>query len=286
MDKKRNLYKVTILALPDGTILAISDLTFCDIVDRGYRDAVARAQEEELEVFMPCLLQRGGPRRLQFTTLEGNQTRRVTSCRWVIEAVNGRLKNVFPYFANKIEATAKHSISKFLQIACGILNAYHGPLFNNSPQHQEIAQRMLDRMHLRNLLQERIEEMGYNNQTRSRVWTIANMETFADFPRLSLEEIRELTLGPYQILMGGRYIKSHMNEHGDYQIYVHLEAPHLIRAQIHSRFTKVDKHDTWVEYATDREGISNILGHYCSCKSGARVVGTCSHVTSVSKNIS
>jgi hypothetical protein len=310
LDKKKNLYKPTLLVLPDGYILEASEMFFCDarnndatilkylfatteleqyvdeedvlLVDRGYRDAVKRAEDAGLAVFMPNLLQREGTRRVQFPTNEGNQSRRVTACRWVVESVNGRMKNVFPFFAAKIEAPYKSSISKFFRVACGISNAYHPPIFNNAPEHQEVAQRMLGRMELRNLLQERIEDMGWNTQTRALAWTPANQDTFEDFPRLTLDEIRELTYGPYQIRMAHWYTRQHMSEHGNYEIWVHREAPNLVRAKIHARFAHTDTpHNVWVEFSADRVGIANILGFYCTCKTGARVVGTCSHVTSV-----
>jgi hypothetical protein len=310
LPKKKNLFKPTLFVLPTGYILEVSDLCYSDarnndatilkylfettelknyvdegdalIVDRGYRDSVEMAQERGMDVYMPKLLQ-GTGRRLQFTTKEANESRRVTICRWVVEAQNGRLKNVFKFFASKVETRYKPSINKFLKISCAILNHDHPNLFSNKPQHHNIAQRMLARMDMTNLLQERIQTMGWDVSTIVVAWRKATAETFADFPHLTLDEMTELTNGPYQLDMAKRYTMEHMDQYGEYELYVHQDAAHLIRAKLKSRMTYGEKPNAWVEYRTDLVGISNIVGFYCSCKTGARIAGTCSHVTSVSR---
>jgi hypothetical protein len=309
LPKKKNLLKPTLFVLPSGYILEVSDLFYSDalnndatilkclfatsplqnyveegdalLVDRGYRDSVQRAEQAGLDVYMPRLLQGQGTRRVQFTSTEANESRRITACRWLVEATNGFIKNICPFFASKIEAPYKPSLNKFLKIACAMINVDHPRRFHETPAHTATAERMLARMDLANLLQDRIRDMGWDTTTKNKKWRKATQETFVDFPQLSLEDIQELTNGPYQLNQAKRYTSEHMSPNGEYEIFVFREADSLIRAKLFSRFSKVDKHNVWVQYSTDRVGIANILGHYCTCKTGARTVGTCSHVTSV-----
>lgn len=40
---------------------------------------------------------------------------------WVIEAVNGRVKNMFPFFKHTIEGTYVPKIMRFNRVACAII---------------------------------------------------------------------------------------------------------------------------------------------------------------------
>lgn len=249
------------------------------IVDRGFRDVEGLLQDVGLEVLMPNLLQ--GEGRVQFSTLQANESRKVTALRWIVETTNGDIKKMFPFFSGKIESPYKPVVHRFFRICCAMYNAFGRRHFTNSASHPARAQRILSRQAQPNLLQDLVAEKGYDNTTRSLIWRVADKDTFVDFPELELEEIEELTLGPYQILMASYYIKQHMQETGDFQLYVLVEEPNIIRAKIHSRFSGTDKHNVWVQYNAGELGIASIIGYYCQCKTGARTAGTCSHVTAV-----
>lgn len=51
------------------------------LVDRGFRDVQGNLVDEGYTIFMPQLLQ--GTGRVQFTSLQANASRQVTSGRWV-----------------------------------------------------------------------------------------------------------------------------------------------------------------------------------------------------------
>lgn len=69
------------------------------VLDRGFRDAADMVRSKGFNVSMPSFL---SPKSKQFTTKEANETRRVTMVRWIVEAINGRQKKKYPYFANVI----------------------------------------------------------------------------------------------------------------------------------------------------------------------------------------
>ena len=59
------------------------------VVDRGFRDAVDFLEEAGFRVQMPCYLSKGTK---QHSTKEANTSRLVTKVRWVVESVNGMIK--------------------------------------------------------------------------------------------------------------------------------------------------------------------------------------------------
>jgi len=129
--KKHNVVKVMMLVLPSGYILDADGpdgangtnndsfilqcmtlttlmLTYIEngnlfIVDRGFRDIEGELDHLGYEVRMPSLL---GKKEVQFSTELANLSRKVTLRRWIVEAVNGRVKNVFAFFRGTIEGTS------------------------------------------------------------------------------------------------------------------------------------------------------------------------------------
>ena len=104
---------------------------------------------------MPSLLEKG---QRQFTTMEGDASRLVTKLRWVIESVNGRIKNVFNFFDNTISNryVGNGKLRRFLRIASPLLNAYFPVIRSDKVGDVELAQYMLDRAEMSNLLQVKI----------------------------------------------------------------------------------------------------------------------------------
>lgn len=100
-----------------------------------------------------------------------------------------------------------------------------------------------------------------------------------DFPRLNLEYLRDITVGTYQLKLAPSYIQDTTQREGiDLQIDLTLEQRSIIRLRIYSRHRNATKYQLWIQYSNIGDPIT---GYYCTCKSGARTVGTCSHVASV-----
>jgi len=200
--------------------------------------------------------------------------------RWLVESANGRLKNVFPFFKGTIVGSYSAKIQPFFRISCAILNKFYDPLFNNKEKHARIAQALLARIDMPNLLQGRVEELRLIRMTKS--WEEASETSVPEFPRMTWENLEDFTLGSYQLAISERYIKYHMKKDPRFRIYLHSDTPNIIRASLESRFSRNKFHTLWVEYDPLKLGISGVRGWYCQCKNGARVVGACSHVVSVS----
>lgn len=198
--------------------------------------------------------------------------------RWVVEAVNGRIKNVFPFFKHTIEGTYVPKIMRFNRIACAIMNKYFPPLTTNKDFHDVISEVCAGEIPKTNDLKEEIEKLGLKRMT-SR-WEKASANVVADFPKLSMDDLQRITLGSYQISIAERYIQTHLRENNDFGIFIHREMGGMIRARIQSRFASSKTHDAWVKF-DGKSGHESIKGLYCTCKVGERTLGCCSHLTTV-----
>lgn len=112
---------------------------------------------------------------------------------------------------------------------------------------------------------------------RSMKWTSidADSNIVKDFPRLAEEDIRELTIGVYQLKTAKSYAAEHLTDDGMFEILVSNHVPNIVCAKIQSRHTSFKKYSLWIKYC------ETIVSWYCTCKNGARVVGMCGHISCI-----
>jgi len=126
-----------------------------------------------------------------------------------------------------------------------------------------------------NVLQERV--ISERLDRRTGVWVKMDAtEAIPQFPKMSEEDIRNITFGVYQLKLAHSYTQEHLSEDGDYIIMVNGYVSNLVRVQIQSRHTSSKKYMLWIEYDE-----AYVTSWYCKCHAGARVLGTCAHVSSV-----
>lgn len=112
---------------------------------------------------------------------------------------------------------------------------------------------------------------------RSGVWKkLDALDAVPDFPSMTEEELRNITIGVYQLKMAKHYTQEHMSEDGCFNIILNEDVQGILRAQVQSRHTSSRKYWMWVEYSP-----AVVKSWYCQCRAGARVVGTCSHVATL-----
>lgn len=194
--------------------------------------------------------------------------------------MNGRLKNVFPFFKHTIEGSYTPKIMRFVRIACAILNKYFPPIFTQDPFHDLVADKVESHTNNNNSLKDEVESLGLRRMTQN--WQRATPTSIIDFPRLSWDDLKLITLGTYQLKVAAKYIQEHLTQSSEFGIFLHRQTPQIIRAQIQSRFQKSKKHGVWVKYLSGVNGVTGIEGLYCDCKVGERTLGCCSHLASVS----
>jgi hypothetical protein len=122
-----------------------------------------------------------------------------------------------------------------------------------------------------------------------------------DFPHLSEEDLRSITLGSYQLRQARSYYAEHIKTDGRYVIEVckhvgplsltshgfSVGDPMLIRGRIQSRHRSATKYfvyiliDRAIEIDEDKDGVDSVSGYSCSCPNGLRTVGCCAHIATV-----
>jgi len=273
------------LKIPNGISSFVQDGDNV-VVDRGFRNVVADLTDLNLAVHMPKFLK---PKQKQFTCQEANESRMVTLTRWVVEAVNGLLKNVFKFFELVVPnhyfiRNCNEKLGRYIRICCAILNAYHPRIFTESEKHQKILEEIETRKGEENTLKVDLEAKGW---LRKRIiWEHVTPEQIEDFPQLSLEDLFEITLGIYQIKNAKGYTDEHFRVHKSYKFTVLKEneslrdGHSLIKAHMNSRFRSSEAYDLWIEYSNAPEG-RRITRYYCRCMGGEKSIGCCSHVAGV-----
>jgi DDE superfamily endonuclease len=177
-------------------------------------------------VFMPRLLKKG---QKQFETVEANESRRVTMTRWVIESVNGRFKNKFRFFDSVIPNSYIPKLRTLLRIAIAIINKFSQPLFVDSEERNKLATEAMRRLNLPNVLQKKVIELQLVN--KRAIWNTITTDNSKEFPHLSLEDLKFITLGSYQIKMSPFYSREHV-DNGNYQYAHHIKDDGLLRIKI------------------------------------------------------
>lgn len=114
--------------------------------------------------------------------------------------------------------------------------------------------------------------------------------------------MKDLTFGIYQVKLAPSYVQDKLQREGEEEFQLEmlrdqnrLPQPGFMRVRVFSRFHNATKHQLWIAYIpTDEENeqveaeedennnhIQGLITIICSCKSGARTVGTCAHIASV-----
>lgn len=91
------------------------------ILDRGFRDVVEKMNEVVYKTYLP--LTKDDDQR-QLTTQQANVSRKVTLCLWVVETINGRLKNQFRQLRSQRVNIAAPHLKEEIKIASALLNAF------------------------------------------------------------------------------------------------------------------------------------------------------------------
>jgi hypothetical protein len=120
-----------------------------------------------------------------------------------------------------------------------------------------------------------------NIMNKRSVWIKKAQESPNNFPELTLEDIKEITLGSYQIQMGAQYAREIVSTPKGFEFYNHKYVGGILWAKIPSRFHSRKFHEAFVQYDPSKTGAESIEGWYCGCQTGMRTVGCCSHVATV-----
>eukprot|EP00732_Lithocolla_globosa_P003286 Lithocolla_globosa_v1_NODE_2564_length_1952_cov_44.540327.p1 type:complete len:325 gc:universal NODE_2564_length_1952_cov_44.540327:155-1129(+) len=224
----------------------------------------------------------------QHPTQDANDSRLVTKVRWVVEAINARVKKCKGLDGILSNNYSPADLKCDVRIVLAACNAFRPPLKTDQPGDYETALTMLERSQLSNELEEQVKEADSDLASgKTTKWNeephwldLLDEEAVPDFPSYTLEEFQQETLGGFQVKTGRSYSFEHCQKHddeeGNYDVFYHTLETRLIRVKIQSRHINGKKYHCWLRY--DEQKVQN---WYCKCKPGARTVGMCSHLASV-----
>lgn len=243
--------------------------------DQGYRDTIPILNDLGLVHKMPPVLRRG---ERQLTTEEANESRLITKTRWIVEMRNGHIKSIFKFLNRNLEIPHSVNLGHFYRIAGAIINAYHEPI-QMADATPVLAREMVEKCGEPNIMQARVE-IDNLKRRRHQDWIRMNERHMPDFPLLPMEYLRHLTYGVYQLRLASSYIQDKLQREGEeiLEFDQRNDEPNLVKTRICSRFRNATKYQQWIAF---RQGANPIEAYYCTCKTGARTVGTCAHIASV-----
>jgi hypothetical protein len=162
---------------------------------------------------------------------------------------------------------------------------------------------MLDRLDEDNILANAVAALNLNRESSSDKWERidGSLDYLDDFPHLSEEDLRSITVGSYQLRQVRSYYAEHIKINGSYVIDVCKHTgdlsfsshgllvgdPLLIRGRIQSRHRSSTRYfiyiliDKAVQVDEEKDGVDSVSGYSCSCPNGLRTVGCCAHVATV-----
>lgn len=193
--------------------------------------------------------------------------------RWVVESSNARIKR-WKYLSHTLPTNQIPYIGDYVKIVCALSNKYFPELNTCLSRDDDEAQaaKMLYLSKQGNTLKEYVEQNNLHRKTAP--WKAASEINLNNFPTLDDEQLRNLTIGTYQLKLSTSYIQEHIEN--DSVIQFHEDDEQLLRIRIQSRHISSKKYTLWIKYND-----VCVESWYCLCRCGARVVGMCSHVSAI-----
>ena len=168
------------------------------------------------------------------------------------------------------------NIGDYFAIVYALINAYRPLFIADISKDNAIDDRMLRLATQSNDVQTYVDKLKTTSEKVFR-WTLLNAKhSVKDSPHMTLNELNEFILCTFQLKPAKKYAIEHLSDDGSFDIKVAKKRDDLLRAQIQSRYKNSILYDVWIQYDQKQ-----ILGWYCRCPNGCRVVGCCSHVSSV-----
>ena len=219
----------------------------------------------------------------QLTFLQANQTRFVTKVRCVVEVINGIFDQSFSAL-KKIRNTMIPHIMTDFKIAAALIKCFHSRFLTDKSDWEQIALSMKKKLNTRNEFENRLSK-----PKRFVKKTMSSIDAFElnDFPKLDLDQIRKnITFGSYQIKQSIGYVSDHLNQDGQFKILINdqiesVKDDNIIYAEVQSRHSSNTEYTVLIRYTTHIDCPTSIKAWGCTCHSGLRTVGCCSHVASI-----
>lgn len=266
------------------------------VVDRGFRDCVTFLTQRKFNVLMPsCVTKKDANQPL--STDQANHSRRVTKCRYVVEARNGNMKTIWGVFAKTWSNSSLPHLMDDFRIGAALINRFTNVIVADKSDEDFISNAIMQKINEPNILTTTIRSAAF--QAHIKEFTVVDDTNF-NFPRLDQLDFKKIALGTYQIKQARSYIVRHI-KHNPNRKFLSYECPTdtinfffgtiiaqqkvtnpvLTLTRMDSRFVANKIHRIYILADADTNSSDGIIAYYCECKHGKRTVGCCSHIMTV-----
>ncbi|CAF4604568.1 unnamed protein product [Didymodactylos carnosus] len=163
------------------------------VVDRGFRDSLKYVKLLGYQTYMPAFLSKGSK---QFDTQTANETRFVTKIRWMIESANGRIKQ-WRLFDKVLPNSLLKTVGDLVAIVRALLNCYGAPFIQDFSKDKLLGKKMRQLRDQTNELGEYVAKLKSKTEIPIQYKELDAADTVPDFPRLTLEQLNDITLGEF-----------------------------------------------------------------------------------------
>lgn len=221
------------------------------------------------------------------TTQQANKSRLITKSRYIVEVINGRIKQQFQYFNKTVQNTTVPSLFDDFKVACALYNFTFTHVC--LPKHHDL---IIERMLYYSVKDNDLSKLVKEKNMKSSIFHSIEEYQLDVFSRLEMSDLELYICGTYQIKMAVQYYEDYIRETGDFVFEITKDSTNinyheynidlnalLLRVRMRSRHSNAVKYFVYVLLDKSLPGLSPISGHTCTCKVNRRVVGCCSHVT-------
>lgn len=231
------------------------------------------------------------------TNQKANNSRLVTKSRWVVEVRNAHLKKIWSVFSTRWSTRQLLHLQDDVCIAAALINKFFGDLVADKTNHEVVAVRMLEQASERN---SKFQSIIRRDNFQCAIKSFVSVEEDFKFPVLDQDELKQISLGSYQIREAKQYIVQHMKSSPNQTTYIcfecpqnilqtqfadiidekNIEQPVVVLTQLSSRFRSKKTYDTFIRADVSKNAPDSIIACCCECKHGLRTIGCCSHIMS------
>lgn len=257
------------------------------VIDRGFRDCINALNQLGFITKIPK-----GSNANQLSVADANLSRLATKTRFVVEARNTHIKNIWKHLnGTNIYQSIPH-LKKDFQNCAALVNAYCRAIVSDQNDWENIADLMLNNLNQPNALNAITHRIRFH---RNEFQTVPNLTLF---PKFTQNQLKQISQGSYQIRQSRSYCQLHMrNNNNNFNVSIwqgkacqtlcgHLlrhgsSEPLLLSVDLSSRFQSNRTHKIYILLSLDTNRNYLVNAFCCSCKHGSRTVGCCSHVMAV-----
>ena len=262
-----------LLSDPNGISSILQANDYC-VVDRGFRDVIEDLSKLKYKILIPAFKGKSA----QLSTKQSNESRFVTKIRWPVECIHGIIGQKFKLLHHQLDNKMLPNIRALCRIAGFLQNKYGKAISSDKDLSNEIVARMQSQRNIENDLADYVTEKNLNKKRVS--FKKLNSNDLLDFPELSLDELKILFTGTYQLSQAISYLAEMMDKDDNVLIEFYTdETAKLLRLKVRSRHISKRTYNIYIKYNPEENALKSVAGYCCDCPNGRRTVGCCSHIS-------